>query len=128
MLTADQIQQLIVAAQGVRVHAYCPYSHYQVGAALLAKSGKIYTGCNVENAAYPAGICAERVALVKALSVGEREFLAIAVVTENGGTCCGICRQSLHEHAPRMPVIIANTAGQHRLTSVDQLLPDSFAL
>ena len=128
MLTETQIKQLIEQAQAVRDLAYCPYSQYPVGAALLAGSGKTYHGCNIENAAFTAGICAERVALVKALSEGEREFTAIAVVTENMGTCCGVCRQSLHEHAPTMPIIIANVTGQYRLTSIDQLLPDSFAL
>ena len=127
-LSDRQITLLIQAAQGVRAQAYCPYSKYAVGAALLAASGAVYMGCNVENAAFPAGVCAERVALVKAISEGEREFVALAVVTDNGEACCGICRQSLSEHAPRMPVILADAAGRHRRCSVDQLLPDSFVL
>ena len=104
-------QTLITAAEKAGHNAYIPYSHYPVGAALHTPAGRIYSGCNVENAAYPATICAERVALVKAISEGERQFDAIAVVTPNGGSPCGTCRQMLYEFAPTMRVILARTDG-----------------
>ena len=111
MLTDDIRQKLIHTAQEARRWAYAPYSHYAVGAALLTVSGRIYDGVNVENAAYPSGICAERVAVFKAVSEGEREFLAVAVVTENGGTPCGACRQVLAEFSPDMPVVLDGAEG-----------------
>ncbi|HVU10736.1 MAG TPA: cytidine deaminase [Phototrophicaceae bacterium] len=104
-------QTLITAAEKASHNAYNPYSHYPVGAALLASDGQIYGGCNIENAAYPATICAERVALVKAVSEGQRRFEAIAVVTPNGGSPCGSCRQMLYEFAPNLRVILARTDG-----------------
>ncbi|MDX2161629.1 MAG: cytidine deaminase [bacterium] len=110
-LTQAQIDTLIAAALKARDHAYIPYSGYGVGAALLTLNDGLYTGCNVENAAYPATICAERVALVKAISEGERQFGAVAVVTANGGAPCGVCRQMLYEFAPDLRVILADTAG-----------------
>ncbi len=105
-LTPDQLEHLIDAAIDAGQHAYIPYSNYRVGAALLGKNGTVYQGCNVENAAYPACICAERVALVKAISEGVREFQAITVITENGGAPCGVCRQMLFEFAPDLQVIL----------------------
>jgi len=120
-------QQLIKAAQKARHHAYAPYSHYMVGAAILTKSGRIFTGVNVENAAYPTGICAERVAIFKAVSEGEREFQAIAVVTANGGSPCGACRQVLAEFGLNTVVFLANQEGEITLqTSVADLLPGAF--
>jgi cytidine deaminase len=97
-----------------------------VGAALLTKSGRIYTGCNVENAVYPLCTCAERVAVVKAVSEGEQEFDALAVATENGGAPCGSCRQTLREFGEDIIVLIADAAGAYRETTVAELLPDSF--
>jgi cytidine deaminase len=120
-------RQLIAAAQGARQHAYSPYSHYPVGAALLSIEGELFTGCNVENASYGGTICAERTALVKAVSEGAHQFAAIAVVTGNGGAPCGLCRQVLYEFGPEMLVIIADTAGQivHEY-SLHELLPYGF--
>ncbi|HHS97868.1 MAG TPA: cytidine deaminase [Chloroflexi bacterium] len=118
---------LIEAARAAREQAYAPYSRYRVGAAVLGKSGAIYTGCNVENAVYPLGLCAERVAIAKAVSEGEREFVALAVVTENGGTPCGACRQTLREFGEEIVVLIADTSGTYRETTVADLLPDSFS-
>jgi len=119
--------QLIRAAQAVRRHAYAPYSHYPVGAALLTRSGKIYTGVNVENAAFPSGMCAERVAVFKAVSEGERAFEAIVVVTENGGAPCGACRQVLAEFGTDLEVVVADAAGTVVLeTTLADLLPASF--
>ncbi len=118
---------LVAQAMQAREHAYAPYSGYAVGAALLAKSGRIYTGCNVENAVYPLCTCAERVAVVKAVSGGERGFVALAVVTENGGAPCGSCRQTLREFGEDIVVLIADTSGTYRETTVAALLPDSFS-
>jgi cytidine deaminase len=117
---------LVDTARKAREMAYAPYSKYKVGAALLASDGTIFTGCNVENATYPATICAERVAVTKAISEGHHEFSAVAVVTANGGTPCGICRQVLSEFAPQMVVIVANPQQITAEYTLDQLLPDSF--
>lgn len=122
--TPEQLAQLAVQA---RQNSYSPYSHYRVGAALVAASGKIYLGCNIENAAYPTSLCAERVAVFKAASEGERQFLAIAVATDNAGSPCGSCRQVMAEFALEMPVYLVN--GQAEIvqtTSVHELLPGAF--
>ena len=127
MWTDEQRRKLILAAQEARRWAYVPYSKYPVGAALLSASGKIYDGVNVENAAYPTGICAERVAVFKAISEGEREFVAIAVVTDNGGSPCGSCRQVISEFGLETIVVIADARGQVVLeTSISDLLPGAF--
>lgn len=119
-------QELVAQAIEARKRAYAPYSHYKVGAALLGKSGKVYLGCNVENASYSHTVCAERTAVLKAVSEGELEFEAIAVVTRNGGSPCGACRQVLAEFAPELIVYIADKNGEHRKTTLSKLLPDSF--
>lgn len=118
---------LIAQAQAARERAYAPYSRYRVGAALLGRSGRVYAGCNVENAVYPLTICAERAAVVKAVSEGEQEFVALAVVTDNGGAPCGSCRQVLREFGQEIVVLIADVAGRYRETTVAELLPDSFS-
>ncbi len=119
--------ELIASATAARERAYAPYSNFKVGAALLGKSGRVYTGCNVENAAYGTCICAERTAVFKAISEGEREFEVIAVVTENGVAPCGPCRQVMIEFAPDMTVIIADDQGRvHATTTVRDLLPHGF--
>jgi cytidine deaminase len=118
--------ELIELARQARKKAYAPYSHYKVGAALRGKSGKVYTGCNVENASYGHTVCAERTAVLKAVSEGETEFDAIAVVTKNGGSPCGACRQVLSEFAPELTIYIADKNGEYRTTSLKKLLPDSF--
>lgn len=120
-------EMLIRRAAEARERAYASYSDYAVGAALLGSSGRVYTGCNVENAVYPMCMCAERVAVFKAVSEGERDFEAIAVVTENGGSPCGACRQVLREFGGDIVVVIADVEGNYRETTVDQLLPDSFS-
>jgi len=117
---------LIDLARKARKRAYAPYSHYRVGAALLGKSGTVYTGCNVENASYSHTVCAERTAVLKAVSEGETEFEAIAVVTRNGGSPCGACRQVLSEFSPELIIYIADKDGAYRTTTLKQLLPDSF--
>jgi cytidine deaminase len=126
-LTDAERRALIDLANEARRRAYAPYSNYQVGAALRTRSGRIFTGCNVENAAYPTSMCAERIAIYKAVSEGEKEFEVIAVVTPNGGTPCGGCRQVMAEFGLNMVVLIAN--GEGRLvqeTSVTGLLPEAF--
>lgn len=126
-ITDEQRTLLIESAKQARNWAYAPYSHYCVGAALLTRSGRIYDGVNVENAAYPATICAERTAVVKAVSEGERDFVAIAVVTSNGGTPCGTCRQVLAEFGLDIIVITATEQGELKLeTPLRNLLPQSF--
>jgi len=126
-LTEAEGRALIDLALEARRRAYAPYSNYSVGAALRTKSGKLYTGVNVENAAYGATICAERTAVVKAVSEGEREFEAIAVVTANGGTPCGECRQVLSEFGLDTVVLVANESGKlvGEMTVAD-LLPGAF--
>ena len=126
-LTNEERQSLIDLANEARRRAYAPYSNYRVGAALRTKSGRIFTGVNVENAAYPTSLCAERVAVVKAVSEGEREFEVIAVVTDNGGSPCGSCRQVLSEFGLDTIVLIADGAGRlvHE-TTVGGLLPEAF--
>lgn len=127
MLTDKLRSRLIGLAQNARLKAYAPYSNYQVGAALVTSSGKFFTGCNVENAAYPTGLCAERVAIFKAVSEGERQFTALAVVTSNGGTPCGSCRQVMAEFGLNTVVLIADAGGKlHQETSVAELLPGAF--
>jgi cytidine deaminase len=123
MLSAEELVRHAIQA---RQRAYAPYSRYQVGAAVLAADGAVISGCNVENASYGATICAERVALTAAIAQGRRDFLAIAVATENGGPPCGICRQVMVELGPDMTVYISDAEGHYRTTTVAQLLPDSF--
>ena len=121
-------EKLVKKALSARDSAYAPYSGFQVGAALLGAGGHIYTGCNVENASSGATICAERTAVVKAVSEGEREFVALAVVADAPGFAspCGICRQVLVEFRPDLPVIMANLRGEYRVERADTLLPLAF--
>jgi cytidine deaminase len=119
-------EELLRHAKAAREYSYSPYSHYKVGAALLTADGKIFGGCNIENAGYTASVCAERVAIFKAVAEGMRNFVAIAVVTENGGAPCGICRQVMREFALELIVIIGDTSGAFRVVSLSDLLPDSF--
>ncbi|HMM29986.1 MAG: cytidine deaminase [Chloroflexota bacterium] len=126
-LTDDVRQRLISAAADARVQAYVPYSHYPVGAAILTASGAVFTGCNVENATYGATICGERTATVKAVSQGEQDFQAVAVVTSNGASPCGICRQVLYEFGPEMTVVLADEDGAvHWEGPLSDLLPLGF--
>jgi len=127
MLNDDLRQKLIETALMARQWAYAPYSNYLVGAALLTASGKMYDGVNVENAAYPTSMCAERVAIFKAVSEGERQFVAIAVATMNGGTPCGACRQVISEFGLDTLVIIADGEGRVvQEVPIGDLLPGAF--
>lgn len=126
-MSDEERDALIGLAAEARRRAYAPYSNYRVGAALRTKSGRVFTGVNVENAAYPTGICAERVAVFKAISEGEREFEAIAVVTANGGSPCGACRQVLAEFGLETAVLIADAQGRLlRELMLADLLPEAF--
>jgi len=126
-LSDEMRRQLIATALEARNWAYAPYSGYAVGAALLTASGRIYDGVNVENAAYPDGVCAERVAVFKAVSQGERQFVALAVVSRDGGFPCGSCRQVLSEFGLETQVIIANLQGEVLAeATVADLLPHPF--
>lgn len=126
-MTKEEKQALIDLANEARRRAYVPYSHYPVGAALRTKSGRLYTGVNVENAAYPQTMCAERVAIFKAVSEGESEFEVIAVVTNNGGSPCGGCRQVMAEFGLDTIVLMANGQGELvKETTVNELLPEAF--
>lgn len=120
-------KQLIQYAVEASQKAYAPYSHYFVGAALLTKEGDIFQGCNVENASYGLACCAERVTIFKAVSEGKKDFIALAVVTRDGGFPCGACRQVLNEFNPNLIILIGDQMG--RLmgeTSLSALLPDAF--
>jgi cytidine deaminase len=128
MLTDETKTKLIQAASDARQWAYTPYSNYPVGAALLTASGRVYDGVNVDNAAYPTTMCAERVAIYKAVSEGERNFVALAVVTANGGSPCGSCRQVLAEFGLDTLVIIADAEGKIvREMTAGELLPEAFS-
>ena len=127
MLTDELRQKLIESSLSARRWAYAPYSNYLVGAALLTSSGKIYDGVNVENAAYPTSICAERVSVFKAVSEGEKNITAIAVASSNGGTPCGACRQVLSEFGQDIKVLIVNGEGVvEQETTIAELLPGAF--
>lgn len=127
MLTDEQRDKLIETSLGARRWAYAPYSKYAVGVALLTSSGKVYDGVNVENAAYPTSMCAERVAVFKAVSEGEKKFTAIAVASSNGGTPCGACRQVLSEFGLDTKVLILNGDGKiEQETTIGELLPGAF--
>lgn len=119
---------LVAAAAEVRGRSYSPYSGFAVGAALLTVGGKLFTACNVENASYGLSVCAERAVILKAVSEGERDFAALAVVCDSTGGCvpCGACLQFIAEFAPRLKLILADTAGASRVTSVAELLPEPF--
>jgi cytidine deaminase len=133
-MSEEQIKELIEAAQLARRHAYAPYSHFCVGAALLCKDGTVYTGCNIENAAYTPTNCAERTAFFKAVSEGEREFTAIALVAgaDDGGqqytTPCGVCRQVMAEFTDpaSFRIISAKSANEYKTYTLQQLFPESF--
>ena len=126
-------KQLIETAVKAREMAYAPYSHYKVGAALLAKSGKIYTGCNVENASFTPTNCAERTAFFKAISEGDREFEMIAIVAGKDGeelskncTPCGVCRQVMTEFCDKDFKIILGTPDDFKVLTLEEIMPYSF--
>jgi len=122
-------QELVNAAISMLERSYCPYSHFPVGAALLCEDGAVFTGCNVENAAYGCGICAERTALVKAVSEGrQRGFVRLAVAGRGEDYCwpCGACRQMLFEFAPNLTLLVARGDGAFVRLPLTDLLPHGF--
>jgi cytidine deaminase len=132
-ITQTTIDDLVQAARAARASAYAPYSRYRVGAAVLTASGRIFSGCNIENASYGLTVCAERVAVWSAVAAGEHTVVAVAVATHNGATPCGACRQVLAEFAPAgnspeddMLVIVALRQGQRTLWLFRDLLPNAF--
>ena len=126
-LSDKQRDALILRAVAAMDRAYAPYSQFPVGAALLCGSERVYDGVNVENASYPAGVCAERTSAYKAISEAERVFIAIVVASRTAGAPCGICRQVLSEFGPHMIVVLVDENGNvRRETTLDDLLPDAF--
>lgn len=139
LFTKDEFEILRKEVLKAQTFAYCPYSKFRVGCAILTKEGKIFTGCNVENAAYPAGICAERTAITKAVSEGYQSFKIIAIITDstNCSSPCGVCRQFIREFAGsnsidddnkfQLPIIMFNNSTtKHIIKTIDALLPNSF--
>ncbi|HZK56125.1 MAG TPA: cytidine deaminase [Desulfosporosinus sp.] len=127
-LEPELMLELIHQAQAAYLQAYVPYSHYPVGSAAIFSSGKIYSGCNIENASYGLTVCAERNAIFQAIAEGERDLkgIAIAVPTDTFPSPCGACRQVMREFAVDCPVLLINGSGQTKVTSLKTLLPDSF--
>ena len=127
-LEKDQIEALIGKAISMMDYSYVPYSHFHVGAALLAKNGTVYGGCNIENAAYGVTICAERTAIFKAVSEGRRDFVRIAIAGRSEDYCvpCGSCRQVMMEFAPELEVICLNGKGESKTFALRELLPYGF--
>lgn len=124
-------QALIEVARAARAHAYAPYSRYAVGAAVLTDDGRIFAGCNVENASYGLSLCAERVAVFSAVAAGARRLVAAAVCTPDGGTPCGACRQVLHEFAAAPDQFVVWVVAPDRVVArytLADLLPSAFRL
>ncbi|MEG2176471.1 MAG: cytidine deaminase [Oscillibacter sp.] len=125
-MTKEELKQ---AAISMLARSYCPYSHFPVGAALECADGTVFTGCNIENAAYAPSLCAERVAVAKAVSEGRRDFVRIAIAGTGQDFCvpCGVCRQVLREFAPDLQIICLNGQGEAQEFTLSQLLPHSFS-
>ncbi len=123
-----EYKKLINEAENARKRAYAPYSKFKVGAAVLCADGKIFTGCNIENASFGLAVCAERVAIFKAISEGETKFDAIAIVGDTDKACspCGACRQVISEFGEDTPLIMANLKGDAKIKKIEELLPEAF--
>ncbi len=126
--TVPREEELVARARAVQARAYAPYSKFSVGAALLCADGTVVDGCNVENASYPAGTCAERVALGAAVAAGRREFVAVAIATDarEATPPCGICRQMLAEFAPALEIVAVTRDGARAHWTLRELLPHPF--
>jgi cytidine deaminase len=133
-LTAQQIEQLLKAAEAASEHAYAPFSKFHVGAAILTHAGEIFSGCNVENSSFGLTNCAERTAIFTAITAGElsaeHELLAVSVVNREGAACspCGACRQVIFEFGPEAVVIYRAKSGEISQTLAKDLLPEGFRL
>jgi len=123
-----EYEKLIKEAEKARKKAYTPYSKFKVGAAVLCDDGKIFSGCNIENASFGLSICAERVAFFKAISEGSTEIKAIAVIGNTNKPCspCGACRQVISEFGEDIPLIMTNLKGDVRIKKIKELLPEAF--
>ena len=121
-------QELKETAMAMRERAYCPYSHFAVGAALECADGTVFTGCNIENAGFSPTICAERTAVAKAVSEGHTDFVRIAVAGSGPAPCvpCGVCRQVLQEFAPNLEILCISDRGEELTLTLGELLPHSF--
>ena len=130
MSAPDSMDALIDAATAAREHAYAPYSNFRVGAAVRARDGRVFGGCNVENASYGLSVCAERVAIFEAIAHGARDIVAMAVCTDAAEPAppCGACRQVIAEFAADAPIVLANTAGVRTMTDIGSLFPNPFTL
>lgn len=127
-ISKSQAKKLIALASKTRRNAYAPYSKFKVGAAVLSKKGKMFSGCNVENASYGLTCCAERTAIFNAVSAGQRQLTAIAIVFDDKalGSPCGACRQVIREFGIGMQVVLANLKGDYKIMTIDELMPLSF--
>ncbi|HBY57984.1 MAG TPA: cytidine deaminase [Candidatus Atribacteria bacterium] len=121
-------EKLLKEAEEVRKKAYTPYSKFKVGAALLTSDGKIFTGCNIENASFGLTVCAERVAILKAISEGSYKFEAIAIIGDTNRPCspCGACRQVISEFGEDIKIVMSNLKGEVKIKKISELLPEAF--
>lgn len=128
MTEAKGTRDLLAAAAAAREHAHAPYSGFRVGAAVRTADGRVFTGCNIENATYGLTLCAERVAVFKAMSEGAREFVQVAVVADTDPPTppCGACRQILSEFCPRAEIVLGNLAGRVETRRIEELFPSPF--
>jgi len=127
-LSEESLQQLIETAKAARLRSIAPFSNFLVGAAVKTAEGKVYTGCNVESASYGLTVCAERVAIWKALSEGERQFIELAIVADTEALTppCGTCRQIIWEFAKNATIVLGNLRGETQVVSIRELLPRAF--
>lgn len=127
-MSEENFEKLIETAKAARLQSVAPFSNFLVGAALKTEGGKVYTGCNVESASYGLTVCAERVAIWKALSEGERKFSELAIVADTGQLTppCGTCRQIIHEFCENATIVLANLRGQSETCNIEELLPRAF--
>ena len=125
----ENYKRLIKEAEKARKRAYTPYSKFKVGAAILTSDGKIFTGCNIENASFGLTVCAERVAILKAISEGSTEFEAIAIIGDTDQPCspCGACRQVVSEFGEKIKIIMSNLKGDIKIKKIGELLPEAFS-
>ena len=127
-MSEESLQQLLETAKQARLQSIAPFSNFLVGAAVKTEAGKVYTGCNIESASYGLTVCAERVAIWKALSEGERDFSELAIVADTGTLTppCGTCRQIIWEFAKNATIMLGNLRGQTQIVSIRELLPRAF--
>ena len=127
-MSEESLQQLLGTAKTARLQSIAPFSNFLVGAAVKTADGKVYTGCNVESASYGLTVCAERVAIWKALSEGERDFIELAIVADTGSLTppCGTCRQIIWEFAKNATIMLGNLRGETQIVSISELLPRAF--